>query len=198
MTLLAEAGVRVNIHFVLSAVSLGEATDILLGKRNELLRGVNAVIFLTLKPIGRATREDCLRDGPDLGRFIASIEGNRCSAKIGFDACFVPPLLRHTGVNRECIDTCEGGFFSLFIDETMHAKPCSFASDDRHSLDMERSDMDSIWNDSFAAYRISVSQRACGEQCEASPQCRGLCPYHPGIVPCPGRAFATEARPVVN
>lgn len=186
--LLAQAGARVNVHYVLGRESIAQATDILLGKTNDLLSRVNAVIFLTLKPMGRASRENCLQDGPDLKRFLAAIGNNACRAKIGFDACFVPLLLRHTGVNPECVDACEGGFFSLFIDEAMQVKPCSFASGQDSGLDLERFDMDFIWNVAFEEYRAAAFAKPCGSDCPAAADCRGLCPLHADIVPCPVRA----------
>ena len=187
VALLCQAGVRVNIHYVLGRASLAQATDILLGKCEDFLSGVNAVIFLTLKPMGRAGTEHRLHDGPELKNFLSAIGNQRCQARIGFDACFVPLLLRHAQVNPEYVDACEAGFFSLFIDETLQAKPCSFALGQDSGLDLEHFDLDYIWNIAFEQYRTALGAPPCQEQCPVKHGCRGPCPFHPNIVPCPVR-----------
>ena len=61
LKMLADAGIRTNLHFILDNGSIGQATEILEGRFNHLLDDVNAVIFLTFKPRGRGTETQCLR-----------------------------------------------------------------------------------------------------------------------------------------
>lgn len=183
--LLISAGARVNIHYVLGRASLAEATDILDGRADDLLAGVNAVIFLTLKAMGRAEKGDGLTDGPELARFLSLVSRGRRAVRIGFDACFVPPLLRHTGVNPTCVDPCEGGFFSVYVSEGLQARPCSFSTDVRYHADLRENDFGRVWNEVFAPYRDAAQNPPCARDCPAAKGCRGPCPDHPECAPCP-------------
>ena len=56
-----------------------------------------------------------------MNEFLKKIgQKNIIRPKIGFDACFVPMLLYHTDISPDLIDTCEGGFFSVYIDHNVH------------------------------------------------------------------------------
>ncbi len=91
--------------------SIDEAIGILHGKFNEELKNIDGLIFLTYKPKGRANPEQCLTMDNRLQTFIAAVDTNKCVARIGFDACFVPVLMRFTDVDVDYIDSCECGFF---------------------------------------------------------------------------------------
>lgn len=189
LRLLTWAGARVNLHYLLGPQSLAQATQIVRGRHDRELKGVNAVIFLSLKPMGRARGLECLADGPDLAGFLRAVREPSSALRIGFDACLVPPLLRHTGVNPACVDACEGGFFSLFVDEALVARPCSFSTDGRFHFSLETMDLDQIWNQGFEPYRAAFAAPPCAQGCRAAGQCRGPCPHHPEIVPCPVTAM---------
>ncbi|MFP3154926.1 radical SAM protein [Lachnospiraceae bacterium ZAX-1] len=178
--LLIRAGIKVNLHFVLDNESLPDAIDLLDGKYNDLLEGVNGVIFLTYKPKGRASLARCLQLTDErFTRFIKMIGGNSCAARIGFDACFVPLLMRYTDVNVDCVDSCECGFFSIYIDENMNVSPCSFANDERFVFNLGTVSMDRIWNLEFEGYRQEMLNHACEEQaCGNRAHCRGKCLFY--------------------
>ncbi|MDR3271397.1 MAG: radical SAM protein [Peptococcaceae bacterium] len=178
--LLMEAGIKVNVHFVLDKESLPEAIALLNGKYNELLAGINAVIFLTYKPKGRAVRNDCLSISDErFNKFVHSIDHNECDMRIGFDACFVPVLLRRTTVDADYIDSCECGFFSVYIDEKMNVSPCSFANDQRFRFNLRRYTLHEIWNEQFAGYRLMMLGNPCADKtCANAAHCRGKCYYY--------------------
>ncbi len=184
--LLIRAGIKVNIHFVLDSESVADAIDLLEGKYNRLLGGINGVIFLTYKPRGRAPAERCLRlEDEHFIRFVQGIAPSRCAVPIGFDACFVPVLMNRTTVDPDYIDSCECGFFSVYIDENMNVSPCSFASDDRFTFSLLNRSMDEIWNGGFEAYRREITENKCADiRCANAAHCRGKCSYFDQLAFC--------------
>lgn len=182
--LLTDEGIKTNIHFVLDNESLQDAIDILEGKYNEMLQKVNGVIFLTYKPKGRASLDKCLKMDTQLEKFIKLIDKNRASVRIGFDACFVPLLMSNTKVNVDYIDSCECGFFSVYIDEKMNVKPCSFANDDRFSYNLNKYDFQNIWTNKYEVYRKDIMKNNCKNDCENKDNCRGKCAYYDSIAFC--------------
>jgi hypothetical protein len=47
-----------------------QAIQVLKGKYNYLLQGINAIIFLTYKPAGRASLDNCLKWNSELKTFV--------------------------------------------------------------------------------------------------------------------------------
>ncbi|OOM79524.1 radical SAM protein [Clostridium sp. BL-8] len=175
---LTDSEIKTNIHFVLDNTSIYEAINILKGKYNELLDKINGIIFLTYKPAGRATIDKCLSmDDEKLMEFISLVENNECITRIGFDACFVPLLMKYTGVNADYIDSCECGFFSVYIDEKMNVKPCSFANNDRFTFNLKEYDMKDIWENKYGILRKEMLSNSCINECINKNNCRGKCGY---------------------
>ena len=175
-------GLKVNIHYILSRSSIEEATKIVNGTYNDLLRGINAIVFLTYKPAGRGSKIHLLRLDAETQAFVNAVKSPQTSCKIGFDACFVPMLIRGKAVRNEMVDTCEGGFFSVYIDENMRVSPCSF-SGSRDSYSLKEFDFYDIWLNKLQLYRDRV-KNDCKRDCHARQMCRGCCPYYPQITSC--------------
>lgn len=182
--LLADAGIKTNIHFVLDNNSIGQAAELLEGRFNHLLADVNATIFLTFKPKGRGTQSRCIQPGVALDRFVSRIDSSICSAHIGFDACFVPILMRRTEVDVDYVDSCECAFFSVYIDERMNVKPCSFAVGDTDSFNLGKYSMEEIWTNHFSAYREKLLGDPCQENCHHARACHGKCAYFESLAFC--------------
>jgi radical SAM protein with 4Fe4S-binding SPASM domain len=172
------------VHFILDNTSIHQAAEILDGRFNPLLDNVNAVIFLTFKPKGRGQMSSCLEPGEDLDRFVSRIDSSACSSHVGFDACFVPLLMRHTQVNVDYIDSCECAFFSIYIDEQMNVKPCSFAVGSQDSFNLRQHTMEEIWSQRFVGYRERLLGDRCQEDCQHTPVCHGRCAYFDGLISC--------------
>ena len=182
--MLRNESIRVNIHYVLSEENVDEATSIVLGKQTEKLAGINAIIFLTYKPAGRGLDQYVIKAGEKLNRFIMAInEKNSCFPRIGFDACFVPMLIRYTSVQPEMVDCCEGGYFSVYIDNEMNVSPCSF-SGGRDSYNLKEYDFYDIWLNKFETFRQEHANHCKATTCRAYKLCRGCCPYYPQITTC--------------
>jgi radical SAM protein with 4Fe4S-binding SPASM domain len=184
VALLAGAGLRANLHYVLERRNLEEATAIVEGRFDGLLADVNAVIFLTYKPRGRGTADRCLREGPELDRFLVAIDARRSGVRIGFDACFVPLLLRSTRIDPSLVDACECGFFSVYVDEQLQVKPCSFACGDAQTFSLRELPFSEIWERLLAPFREAQAADLCGRSCANRGHCRGRCPYFSELAFC--------------
>jgi MoaA/NifB/PqqE/SkfB family radical SAM enzyme len=182
---LRAAGIRTNLHFILSRRTLPQAVEILEGRFDPLLEGVTGIVFLTHKPRGRAGREDCLEYGsPLMERFLALARESRSRVPVGFDACLVPPVLRHGCADPRTVDACECGFFSVYVDEGLDVKPCSFAPTDADTWNLMEWDFRTIWDGFYESYRRDQAARACATPCHAQGHCRGVCPHFPEIAFC--------------
>lgn len=175
-------GLKVNVHFILSRESIEEATDIAKGVYNDLLKGINAIVFLTYKPAGRGTTDLVLKDGERMKAFIEAVKAPKTTCKIGFDACFVPMLMRGKAVRNEMVDVCEGGFFSVYIDENMNVSPCSF-SGGKDAYSLKEYGFYDIWLKKLQEYRDRVKNE-CKQDCAVRELCRGCCAYYPQITSC--------------
>jgi len=180
---LIKADVRTNIHFLMSRKSLPTAIDLLKGQWDQLFQGLNAVIFLTYKAMGRANYVDSLSFNNDLRTFLSLINHPSTKLRFGFDACFVPLLLRYTNADTRFIDSCECGFFSVYIDDQLNVKPCSFSLGDEFSFNLSDYDFGTIWQTKFEPYRELV-RNLCHTRCDSNGLCRGGCPYHESVNLC--------------
>lgn len=175
-------GIRINLHYILSRNSVEQAIEIIKGKYNELLSDVNAIVFLTYKPAGRGNDANVLSTGNMLKTFLNEMRTPRTACKIGFDACFVPMLLRNTQGLEDYVDFCEGGFFSVYVNEKKEVSPCSF-SNGRDSYSMNDYDFYDIWLNKLQPYRERQAN-LCRTICNAKSICRGACAYYPIITTC--------------
>jgi radical SAM protein with 4Fe4S-binding SPASM domain len=184
--LLEDHDIKANIHYVISETTFEHATAMLKGKYDGYLESFNAVIFLTYKPTGRARREESIKSPIKLQAFLDLINNPITSLKIGFDACFVPILLRKTDIDNSMVDSCECGFFSVYIDEKLNVSPCSFCNDESYSYSLKRSSFKDIWKDAFSNYRNYVDEKCklkCSK-CDKSSDCRGMCPFFDELFLC--------------
>jgi len=182
--MLLEAGVRTNIHYVLSNRTLQEAIDRLEGK--DFPKGVNAVIFLLHKPVGQGEKGELLTVGEDrLKKFFSLIDGRKYPFKIGFDSCTVPGLLHFTErIDFNSIDTCEGARWSAYITPDLKMLPCSFDCEGmRWGVDLKTHSIQEAWESrAFEAFR-DLLRSACPE-CAVRAHCMGGCPVRREVVLC--------------
>lgn len=182
---LKQEGIKANLHFILSSQSIAQATRLLKGAYNKEVENVSNIVFLTYKPAGRAEARLVLKENDTFHQFISQVSSTQCPVGIGFDACFVPILLRHTTVNINVIDACECGFFSVYIDENLQVKPCSFANNKQFTYSLNQYNMEQIWNDKYEAYRqLIMSSNNCQANCSAQDLCKGHCHFFPEITVC--------------
>jgi radical SAM protein with 4Fe4S-binding SPASM domain len=176
---LKEGGIRSNIHYVISENTIKDAVELVKGKYDEYLKDFNAVIFLTYKSTGRAGRSDVIRSQETLREFLDLVDEPSTKLKVGFDACFVPVLMKGTKVDTDLVDSCECGFFSVYVNEAMDVMPCSFCNDKKYSYNLKDFSFNEIWQNLFSGYRTYVDENCkteC-EDCDKKSDCRGGCPF---------------------
>ncbi len=182
LKLLTEAGVKTNVHYVLSKDTLEEAF-----KRLEDGFGadINAVVFLLHKPVGLGTKEQMI--ATDNGRFwelLEYIDTHEFPFKTGFDSCTVPAVLCLGGVDKKLLDTCEGGRWSAYISADMKMMPCSFDNQQkRWAVDLREHTIKEAWDSPvFDDFREHF--RTSCPDCPQRESCMGGCPIVPEIVLC--------------
>jgi len=177
LKLLTERRIRTNMHYILDDVTLPEALEIVDGKHDELLNGLSGIVFLTRKPQGRSNIDGLLSfDTPLLQRFLNTVASGKSQIPLGFDACAVPLLLHHGGIDARTIDACECGFFSVYVDEDLEVRPCSFANKGVFGFDLHKYTFETIWEEKFADYRKQQTALVCSRECVGKAHCRGRCP----------------------
>ena len=136
--LLSEAGLKqVNIHQLMAAETVESCLELLDDMQSGLVTGLNAVVFLMLKPKGRGAS----LSSPSRAQFNKVVQSALVrNLPIGFDSCSVPaflttvkgsPRLKQFEKQTDC---CESGLFSLYMDTHGKVWPCSFGQD-RHDLE---------------------------------------------------------------
>lgn len=125
---------QINIHYVLSKQSIDfayEMVNIIHG--DPRLKGLNAIVFLGLKPKNRGENFDILPTDEyfDLVKYLL-VTGTR----FGFDSCSAPKFehsLEKLNIDADvkkqllaCSERCESGLFSAYIDCDGKYWHCSF------------------------------------------------------------------------
>ena len=181
---LLDAGVKTNIHYVLSNKSIDVAIDRL--RNNSFKEGINAVVFLLYKPVGLGTKANVLKyDDERLRVFFDLVDNMKHPFKIGFDSCTIPAIHNFThGIDERSIDTCEGGRWSMYITSDMKALPCSFDNQEmRWSYDISNDTIQNAWNsEQFENFRNHF--RTSCSSCKNRENCMGGCPIRREIVLC--------------
>lgn len=182
--LLLDAGVKTNIHYVLTKNTIEEA--LLRLKEHTFPENVNAVVFLLHKPVGLGTTDNIITiDNDKFKEFIQYINSKDTGYKIGFDSCTVPALVRNQGeVSLDSLDTCEGARWSAYITADMQMLPCSFDNQERRwGVDLRTHSIKKAWqSEEFEDFRNHF-RHACPE-CAKRDLCMGGCPIRPEIVLC--------------
>jgi radical SAM protein with 4Fe4S-binding SPASM domain len=91
----------------------------------------------------------------------------------------VPVLFRTTDVDIDFIDSCECGFFSVYINEDLDVTPCSFCNENKFVYNLEQFSFEHIWKHKFSGYRDFVTENSEIDclNCEKKSMCRGKCPF---------------------
>jgi radical SAM protein with 4Fe4S-binding SPASM domain len=180
-----DAGIRTNVHFVLDIASIRTAAA-WLESAPSFLDGINAVVFLTYKPVGRGSRmEKLLCPNDRLRDFLAVATESKHPFKIGFDSCLVAGLAAFTAVHPQYYDACEAARFSMFISETLHMYPCSFMESTHRGTSIHESRIAEEWRNGrlFTGIRSTLRSGRCPE-CRFAGICLGGCPVFPQINVC--------------
>lgn len=126
---------QVNIHQLLSGETYNQCRRTMIDSRHLVkLRGLNAIVFLMLKPKGeRNTLHKVNRDAyQDLVNY--ALDNN---VPIGFDSCTAPNFLRAVEGRpnfeeyKTVSEPCESTLFSYYINVDGIGFPCSFSEGNR-------------------------------------------------------------------
>lgn len=183
---LIAAGVKTNIHYVLNDDTIDEAIFML--EKDFFPKGINAVVFLTHKPVGLGQKEKCIRyDDARVQKIYTLIKNKKNLFKIGIDGCFVVGMIT-SGINfnMKYLDTCEAARFTCYIDAQMKMKPCSFDVENQYVVDIKNSSILEGWN-SAAFKEVREKLRIGCPECDKSNICHGGCFLHSDIVLCPNK-----------
>jgi MoaA/NifB/PqqE/SkfB family radical SAM enzyme len=137
---------QVNIHMLLSSETYEDCWQVIRdAKEDPRLEGLNAIVFLALKPKGRGRSMTPLRDTEKYKKLIEFALENEVN--FGFDSCSAPLFL--TAVKDspnydrylELAEPCESYLFSIYIDVNGITYPCSFMEDEVGGIDMTQPNM---------------------------------------------------------
>lgn len=178
-----KAGIKTNIHFVLSKKSIDEAIDFI--KNDKWPEKINAVIFLLYKPVGEGKPEYVLQaDDPKLKVFFDLVNNFKGDYKLGFDSCSIPGIINFTNtINPVLVDTCEGARFSAYISADMNMLPCSFDQELTWAVNLKEYTIKEAW-DSALFQNFRKQLRTSCPNCSDRTECYGGCPINRDIVLC--------------
>lgn len=169
------AGCIVNIHFVLSTETIGDAIYRL--KYNLFPKGIYALIFILYKPVGLGIDSKVLSfNDPQFQEFLSLIQSGAFPFKIGFDTCHTPALIKACrSISINSIDACEASRFSMYIDSNLLAYPCSFDCIKKEfCVDISINSIEQAWwSTQFDSFR-EKQENQCRE-CSEKKLCLGGC-----------------------
>jgi len=123
---------QVNIHSLLSNETYARCWDVVHDKKSDpRLKGMNAIVFLWLKPKGIRNTFTPLTNITDLKKLIEF--ALKSDVSFGFDSCSAPNVLRIVAEDpklkfmEKMIEPCESTLFSYYINVDGIGYPCSFA-----------------------------------------------------------------------
>ena len=156
---LSKAGARqLNIHYVISKQSIEFAYQLANDvKNNPKLNGVNAIVFLGLKPKSRGQQFDVLPT-EDYIKLVDYCMSN--DIRYGFDSCSSPRFETAVSMSSAeesvkkmligCAERCESSLFSAYVDTYGHYWHCSFGEgmDIANGIDLKnvKNFMSEVWN----------------------------------------------------
>ncbi|EFK36047.1 MULTISPECIES: radical SAM protein [Bacteroidota] len=178
LELLFQYGIKANVHFVTDSQTIDTAIE-WLENPPYFLDGINSIIFLNYKPIGRNPNLSLLLKDPEkISRFYALVNEKKQAFKIGFDSCSISGVVKHVHVNTSFYEGCDAGRFSAFIDENLRMMPCSFMTNNDWFGDLKTHSLVDIWqnNQFFKKYRGNILNNGCNG-CSHQSTCMGGCPF---------------------
>jgi len=181
---------QVNIHLMVSKETMPFVTEVLHDRINdERLAKMNAIVFLGVKPKGRAKDHYHPISAEDYESLVKICKNLEIS--YGFDSCSAPKF-EHAVKNMDlpenekkqlimCSESCESSLFSAYINTAGHFIPCSFTEDENgweEGIDVTGCEdfIKDVWyHEKVIEFRKNLINTTCDG-------CR-LCPSFPTINP---------------
>jgi radical SAM protein with 4Fe4S-binding SPASM domain len=199
LDLLEKYGIKANVHFVTDSISIDTAIE-WLDNPPSFLAGINSLIFLNYKPIGRKPNLNLLLKDPEkIKEFYRLVGLNKFAFKIGFDSCSISGVARYLDVNSSFYEGCDAGRFSAFVDEHLRMFPCSFMSNTDWFGNLRTENMHEIWshNTHFLKYRNNILHNGCSS-CKFQSQCMGGCPFIEELSQCGWKDERVSAEKLIS
>ncbi len=184
---------QVNIHQLLSEETYESCFQLLEDvKSDKRLEGLNAVVFLLLKPKGGRNKMNKITDVKKFQKLFEAAQAKGIA--VGMDSCSAPLMLKTAVATDQkelipSIEPCESTLFSIYMNVDGEVFPCSFTEGTpgwETGIDMKNvsSFLKDVWfSERLAGWRGSLtdSTKGCGS-CEVQSYCRA-CPIY-DITPC--------------
>ena len=182
---LCNRGMRqVNIHFMISEETYDKCIETIDDIKNDpRLKGLNALVLLSLKKKGRGTGYHVLSQD----KFNAIVDRSRKEGiSIGFDSCTSLKAFRAFQDDpnvRDCIIPCEASIESSYINVDCEYFPCSFIEGySSESLDWNKGIdvtsckspedfMNKVWYHEKTKQFKQLLQNTCKDNCENCRHC---------------------------
>lgn len=121
---------HVNMHIVVSKDNMQHVEDVLQDIATKKVDGLRSVVFLRIKPCGRAKNMDCVVTEDMYTKLVKFCMENNIS--FGFDSCSATPVmevLKKLGKEElcSCCEPCESSKLSSYINVKGEYWSCSFA-----------------------------------------------------------------------
>jgi hypothetical protein len=172
---------QVNIHQLLCEETYDQCMNLMQDKLScTQLKGLNAIVFLLLKPKGRSL-EGKFTQIRDLSKYrqLINFALDR-NIPIGFDSCTAPSFLKamkdHKDYHRfeTCCEPCESDCFSAYVNTEGRYFHCSFTEgeDGWQGIDLLRVEdfMEEVWNGpEVKKFRQKLVNLACQHGCRSCP-----------------------------
>jgi MoaA/NifB/PqqE/SkfB family radical SAM enzyme len=156
---LTDAGCKqVNIHYVLCEETFADVQRVFIAMQSDpRLKGMRALVFLSLKQKGRATTSNLKQlSGTDFNSIVS--RAFKYNMNIGFDSCsahkFENAIVGHPqeAKLKTFSEPCESGLFSIYVNAHGKMYPCSFSEGTEgweNGVDISKPDghfIDNVWN----------------------------------------------------
>jgi hypothetical protein len=177
---LADRGLKqVNIHQLLCKETLEACYQVIEDwKVDERLKGLNAIVFLLMKPKGKRNKFHQLTSKEEYKKLID--HAFECGAPIGFDSCSAPSFLECVKDRKDykrlemLVEPCESDCFSSYINTEGRFFHCSFTEgeDGWEGIDVLSCDdfMKDVWNSpEVCKFRGLLMKSAKERGCRSCP-----------------------------
>lgn len=170
---------QVNIHYMISEQTYQGALDLMKDKlKDERLNKLNAIVFLSLKPKGRAIKNSFNFLSSDKFKNLVDFAFDN-NIGIGFDSCSAQKFLKSVKDRKDynkleqMSEPCESSLFSSYFNVDGEFYPCSFAEGSKgweKGIDIISNGhkfLEDLWyNDKVVDFRNkTINCRKCGINC---------------------------------
>jgi len=177
---LAENGLKfVNIHQLVSKETYKDCLQVMKdSKTDKRLKGLNAIVFLALKPKGDRNSYHKLGKTKYKTLIKFALKNN---IKVGFDSCSAPMFLnaikKHKNYKtfEQLCEPCESYLFSCFINVFGKTVPCSFLEDIEGYKEIDvvncKDFLKDVWNNKeVKKFRVKLL-KTTGSVCKSCRSC---------------------------